>query len=176
MGMHSLFIVALVMFSTSVQSFINYGSITIQISKKINTPLFSNPSYLDALARAKAAKGQQMPPSVASRSPPVSVAPPVAATVMTTSIASSSSSASDDNDGLPFNEEMYEHLKFVIGKLSARMKSDTPLTREEMSRFQSSCDKIINDAWAGIGETRPGNSPPAAAAAATASGMGYIGV
>ena len=152
-----LFIVALAMFQ-SVQSFINsYGSRT---SRTTSTPLFAS-SYLDALARAKAAKGQQMPPAVAARPPP-----PPAAVAVTSSVSSSSSSSAavedDDNDGLPFSEEMYDHLKFVIGKLSSRMKSDIPLTREEMSKFQSSCDKIINDAWAGIGETRPGNVPPSA--------------
>ena len=162
MGILSLFIVAFAMF-LSVQSFISYGSVTIRSTRNFNTPLFAAPSYLDALARAKAAKGQPMPPAVAARPPTVSVAPPAAAAVTGSSSSSSTAVEDDDNDGLPFNEEMYDHLKFVIGKLSSRMKSDTPLTREEMSRFQSSCDKIINDAWAGIGETRPGNSPPAAA-------------
>ena len=107
-------------------------------------------SYREALNRAKAAKlqqgGQVVQPKVAPVRP-TAVAAPVPPVVSSAASSSSSSSSAVANDGLPFSDDMYDHLKFVIGKLSARMKSDTPLTRDELSRFQNSCENIIQDAW-----------------------------
>ena len=49
------------------------------------------------------------------------------------------------NDGLPFSDEMYSHLKYVIEKISGRMKNETPLTREEIEKLKESVDAIIAD-------------------------------
>jgi len=51
----------------------------------------------------------------------------------------------DDLDDLPFTDEMYDHLKYVIGVLTARMKSEKPLTESELKRFKGSIDAIILD-------------------------------
>jgi hypothetical protein len=51
----------------------------------------------------------------------------------------------DDLDDLPFTDEMYDHLKYVIGALTARMKSEKPLTESELKRFKGSIDAIILD-------------------------------
>lgn len=47
---------------------------------------------------------------------------------------------------LPFDDDMYEHLKFVIAKLTTKIKSDISLTPDELSRFKESIDCIISDA------------------------------
>lgn len=46
----------------------------------------------------------------------------------------------------PFTDEMYENLKYVITKITARIKSDTCLSKDELTSFRESVDKIINDA------------------------------
>jgi len=51
----------------------------------------------------------------------------------------------EDLDDLPFTDEMYDHLKYVIGVLTARMKSEKPLTESELKRFKGSIDAIILD-------------------------------
>jgi hypothetical protein len=135
-----------------------YSLRSVQIQSSRNRLSFHNfnyrlsaqpDSYREALERAKAAKLQQggkvIPPPAAPVRPTAVVATP--ATPVVSSVSSSSSSIEADN-GLPFSDDMYDHLKFVIGKLSARMKSDTPLTRDELARFQNSCENIIQDAWA----------------------------
>lgn len=48
--------------------------------------------------------------------------------------------------GLPFSDEMYEHLKFAIEKLSARIKSDAALTPQELDKLRLAVDRIILDA------------------------------
>jgi len=48
--------------------------------------------------------------------------------------------------GLPFNDEMYDELKYAIEKLTGRMKNDVPLTWEEVKRFKVAVDRIIIDA------------------------------
>lgn len=48
-------------------------------------------------------------------------------------------------DDLPFTDDMYDHLKYVIGSLTARMKSEKPLTSDQMKRFKDSIDAIILD-------------------------------
>lgn len=55
------------------------------------------------------------------------------------------SAAIGDSD-YPFSDEMYEHLKFVITKLTHKIKSDTSLTPEELDRFEDSVIAILLDA------------------------------
>jgi hypothetical protein len=47
--------------------------------------------------------------------------------------------------GLPFNDEVYEHLKYTIGKLTERIKTHKPLTEEELDRFEVAVNAIIAD-------------------------------
>jgi hypothetical protein len=56
------------------------------------------------------------------------------------------SMAKGNPSGLPFSDEMYSKLKFVIDKLSGRMKSETALSWEELEQFKSDMDHIILDA------------------------------
>lgn len=51
-----------------------------------------------------------------------------------------------NGNGLPFSDEMYDHLKFVIGKLSARMRTPRPMSVGEFQTFEDSVHAIINDA------------------------------
>ena len=55
-------------------------------------------------------------------------------------------SLTGNRNGLPFSDEVYDHLKFAIEKLSARIKSDTALTPQELDRLKLSVDRIILDA------------------------------
>lgn len=149
-------IAVLVVLSLSDRLVYSLKSVQIQSSKNrqlfhsFNCRLLAKPdSYREALERAKAAKLQQGGPVVQPVA--ASVRPTAVAVTPVPTIASSAASSSvgtETDNGLPFSDDMYDHLKFVIGKLSARMKSDTPLTRDELSRFQSSCENIIQDAWA----------------------------
>jgi hypothetical protein len=120
-------------------------------------------SYREALERAKAAKLQKQGGAVSPPPAPVARAPapaPPAAPSSSSMTRPAPVAAVPADSGLPFTDDMYEHLKFVIGKLSARMRTDTPLTREELARFQASADRIIDDAWG-----RPPSSSSAGAPA-----------
>lgn len=75
--------------------------------------------------------------------------------------------ASQSSD-LPFNDEIYAHLKFAIEKLSSRMKSPTRLSNEDLSRLEVSINAIINDAK-GIDSSSVPASVPAAMTANTAT-------
>ena len=50
------------------------------------------------------------------------------------------------SNGLPFSDEMYNHLKFAIEKISGRMKSPKTLTPEEFRKLEASIMAIIRDA------------------------------
>ena len=125
-------------------------------TRHFNHPLAAqSESYRDALDRAKAAKLQKQGGNSAVPPPPVpvarAVAPPAAPSSSSVSrpapAAAVAAAAAPADSGLPFSDDLYDHLKFVIGKLSARMRTDTPLTRDELARFQASADRIIDDAW-----------------------------
>jgi len=99
-------------------------------------PLFAE-SYAEMLQRSKLAKqarGGESNPTPQPVQKPTVVAPVKQSTTV--------------KDELPFDDATYDNLKFVIGKLSARMKSDVPLTRDDLQTFQISCDAIISDAKA----------------------------
>eukprot|EP01038_Epipyxis_sp_PR26KG_P007228 gene7228-9859_t len=52
----------------------------------------------------------------------------------------------EEDNNLPFTDEMYDHLKYVIGKLTSKMRSDISLTPSELERFRLSMEHIIADA------------------------------
>ena len=60
-------------------------------------------------------------------------------------IVSTSQDVFSDNNDLPFDDDMYDHLKFVISKFTARMKSPTVLSQEELSKLEYSISAIIQD-------------------------------
>ena len=102
-------------------------------------------SYKQALENASLAKAQKSGQAI-----PV---PPVRQPVVSSSSAvapiqtpSQSFDTEVEDNGLPFTDEMYDHLKFVISKLSTRMKSDIPLSKDDLVRFEQSCEAIIRDA------------------------------
>lgn len=68
----------------------------------------------------------------------------------------------EDNQGLPFSDALYDDLKFVISKLSARMKSDTALSKSDLERFKKSVNSIIKDSKK---HQKSSNSPGSAAKA-----------
>ena len=56
-----------------------------------------------------------------------------------------STSIKSRNNGLPFSNEMYDHLKFVIECLTAKIKSDTSLSPEQLQKLKVSINAIIAD-------------------------------
>jgi len=53
------------------------------------------------------------------------------------------------DSGLPFSDKLYDDLKFVISKISARMKSESAMSKDELDRFKKSVDSIIKDSKKG---------------------------
>lgn len=51
--------------------------------------------------------------------------------------------------GLPFTDEMYNHMTFSIKTLSDRMKTGEPLTKEKVDKLQTAILSLILDAKAG---------------------------
>ncbi|KAJ1438573.1 hypothetical protein B484DRAFT_444480 [Ochromonadaceae sp. CCMP2298] len=119
-------------------------------------PLFSNSfEAMRAAALARKSGGTGIVPPAAAKSAPVAVSPsPVAsspvplAPVAIHSVASGTSEPRErgSNGGLPFDDELYEHLKFVIFKLTKKIKSEESMTAEELERFRHSISEILADA------------------------------
>jgi hypothetical protein len=98
-------------------------------------------SYEDMLAQAKAAK-QDGKRSI----PPVKTPPPIRRPdAVQSSDAVVKKPSSRPANGAPFSDEMYDHLKFVLEKLAARMKSDKPLSVADMKKMEISINAIISD-------------------------------
>mmetsp|Transcript_29073 Transcript_29073/g.41484 ORF Transcript_29073/g.41484 Transcript_29073/m.41484 type:complete len:226 (+) Transcript_29073:9-686(+) len=55
-----------------------------------------------------------------------------------------------NKSGLPFDDSMYENMRFVIEKLTAKLRNDISLSPEELIRLKKSVRAIISDA---VGET-----------------------
>ena len=93
--------------------------------------------------------GSSTPQRVTPTAAAVSTPPPVAAsrpTAAATSTATATKKSPVKNsNGLPFSDELYEHMKFVVTKLTGRMKAGQPLSQEEFARFQSSVQSILSD-------------------------------
>jgi len=51
-----------------------------------------------------------------------------------------------NKSGLPFDDTMYENMRFVIEKLTAKLRSDISLSPEELIRLKKSVNAIIIDA------------------------------
>lgn len=113
-------------------------------------PLHAAKSYEEMLAEARSRKQVQQragPPSVVSVSRVDT--PPVAREATQ---STSSPTTRKEKSNLPFDDEIYEHLKFVISKLTAKIKSDISLTPDELVRFKQAVDRIVADA---VGEEPP---------------------
>eukprot|EP01041_Mallomonas_annulata_P002167 gene2167-4216_t len=50
-----------------------------------------------------------------------------------------------NRQGLPFDDDMYTHLKYAIEKISSRLRSDKPLSIEELNKFETAVNAIIAD-------------------------------
>lgn len=151
------------------------------------------PTYTELLQASKASKQTNSAPRI-----------PAIAPVNRNAPVASSESERRTAEELPFDDAIYDHLKFVIGicciffisciikltknfllinvvshlllfhcffytgKLSSRMKSDTPLTADELKTFKNSCSEIIRDAKSVLAKT-PEKSAPASRAVAQAT-------
>jgi hypothetical protein len=82
-------------------------------------------------------KSVQLPPKP-NQLPPNSVIP--------SNVQSNKVTVNHADDSLPFDDEHYAHLKFVIEKLTAKIKNDISLTPDEMIKFKKSVYAIIKDA------------------------------
>ena len=61
-------------------------------------------------------------------------------------------------NGLPFDDEMYDHLKYTIDKITQRMKSPKLLTSDEIRRFDNAVEAIIADSQ-GMALPNPSSYP-----------------
>ena len=52
----------------------------------------------------------------------------------------------DSDNGLPFSDRVYDHFKYVIAKITNRVKSGIPLSKDEIDKFEKSINAIILDA------------------------------
>jgi len=74
------------------------------------------------------------------------------------------SSPSKNSNGLPFDDKLYDHMKYVIEKITFRMKNPKVLTPEELIKLEMSIDAIIRDAkihqsGSRVPENKPSPSP-----------------
>ena len=136
-------------------------------------PLHAAKSYEEMLAEARARKQVQrsIPPSVVNTASSTSGLKATASVVSvsrvdTPSVAreatqpTSAPTTRKEKSNLPFDDEIYEHLKFVISKLTAKIKSDVSLTPDELVRFKQAVDRIVADA---VGESPPSENASIAA-------------
>jgi len=65
----------------------------------------------------------------------------------------------EGDSGLPFSDKLYDDLKFVISKISARMKSESAMSKDELDRFKKSVDSIIKDSKKGSNSVPSSNLP-----------------
>ena len=49
--------------------------------------------------------------------------------------------------GLPFDDATYAHMKYVIEKITGKLRTDISLSPEELIRFNESVEEIIADAY-----------------------------
>lgn len=99
-------------------------------------------SYEKMLEQARLRKQQGSQPNSAPLPPPPRQEPVKSVPVTKLQPVLSISDSSD----APFSDDMYEHLKFVITKLTNKIKSDVSLTDIELVRFEESVDAILADA------------------------------
>ena len=71
-----------------------------------------------------------------------------------------SDDSNDNDNGLPFSDAVYDHFKYVIAKITNRVKSGFPLTLDEINKFESSVNAIITDAKgkAGLPISKPSSN------------------
>lgn len=56
---------------------------------------------------------------------------------------------------VPFNEEVYDKIKYTIEQLSIRMKGKEPLSKETVELLESYIEEILDDASKYGPPTRP---------------------
>lgn len=126
------------------------NSIRTSTTDTNNKPLQMAKSYKEMLEEAKLKKA--MKASGAPTTPSMPVSPsvpstPVPSTPVATNTATTASSSAKKSTGkYQFNDEMYDHMKFVISKLTDKIKSGISLTPQELERFSQSVDAILADA------------------------------
>ena len=106
--------------------------------QRLPLAMSSRPSYQDMLRRAQDAKaGGSAPPARQQQKAavPSSIAAP----------AQQRPAPRANADGLPFDDEMYDNLKYAISRLTARIKGDTVLSQDELRKFKDTIDAILVD-------------------------------
>ena len=187
----SVFIILLLLSLTSVLSFVAPRNALIRSTSLMLSS--KPPTYAELLQASKASKQNNSAPRQPAIAPVIRNAPAVSTEIERQAV-----------DELPFDDAIYEHLKFVIGisffyvvssiikligilcsstwsstyvlfycfvptgKLSSRMKSDKPLTPDELKSFKNSCTEIIRDAKTVLAKA-PEKSAPASRTVAPAA-------
>lgn len=153
--------ILLLSFFCKISAFYTNGLLTtkhIQVSSALRVPNMihmsaSGGTYLTQLQKALLARGGAIPPSVSS--PPQSFQPPQPTfeTSRSTAYQSQGTDANEEEEdnGLPFSDAIYDDMKFVISKLSDRMKHNLILSKSDLARFENSVHSIIRDARRGAG-------------------------
>lgn len=105
----------------------------------MSRPLSSLLGYKEMLAASKAGRGQlqqkQQRPAAAEPATSQVTMPPPAATAP----------RKPSPDGLPFDDEMYDNIKYAIDKITGRVKSPNVLTTAELQKFENAILAIIAD-------------------------------
>jgi hypothetical protein len=98
------------------------------------------PSYEEMMEEAKKRKEQKRsrPPRAKTTQAPSSVSEPA----MKVDIPGYEAPRSD---GLPFSDEIYEQMKYIIEKLTRKIKDDESLTQEELTKLSSAVETVIAD-------------------------------
>lgn len=101
--------------------------------------------YKDSLAKAKAAKQNR-----GSGARQVQAQQPASPAPQATQAASAAPTEAPkkkrkSNNGLPFDDEIYNHMKFVMEKLGQRMRNEEALSYVELNRLETAVEAIIAD-------------------------------
>lgn len=127
--------------SSLVDAFISNPIMVRSVNQRtVSSSLFG--SYEEMLAQARLQKQQQQQNQQVQvpRKPQQKQKKPVQ-----TQAQARPAAAKADN-GLPFDDAMYDHLRFVISKLTAKIKSGISLKESEVEKFRQCTEAIIADA------------------------------
>mmetsp|Transcript_1764 Transcript_1764/g.2385 ORF Transcript_1764/g.2385 Transcript_1764/m.2385 type:complete len:234 (-) Transcript_1764:281-982(-) len=106
-------------------------------TKSFNHLFAEKLSYTERLRLAQEAKRKGKPANQAAPAPvrsPEQVAQ-----------AKQIAGSTDPEDSLPFSDQIYEDMSYVIGKLQNRLRNRILLTPDELSKFEAAAGRIVAD-------------------------------
>jgi hypothetical protein len=120
-------------------------------------------SYLQQLQQALAARGQSAPsitpPRGQDQNAPVLITSPSQSAPQTSIpnplISKEEKRSFESSSKFPFNDEIYDDLKYVINRLTEYAKGASSISIQDADEFEAAIQRIIADAWSGIGIPKP---------------------